>query len=150
MSIYDALETRLKQASIDRDTEVVDLLKLIKSQILLEVKTSQLDQPTDDLVLLSIRRQIKKIKESIESYQSNSDDKRLNQAQLDLKLLESFIPQQLDSDQLELKIDEFLKTTDIDLEFKNFKKLLEAIYDQLKPQAVQSDIAQILKVKISK
>ena len=74
MSLFAQLEERLKRALLDRDTETVDVLKLVKSAVVLQAKEQRLASPSDELSQAAIYKQIKAYQEVIDLYSDQNQE----------------------------------------------------------------------------
>ena len=64
MSLFAKLEAELKTALLARDMVAVDVLKMIKSPVLLQAKEQNLTEPTDEICQTAIYKTNSKLSRS--------------------------------------------------------------------------------------
>ena len=148
MSIFQAIETKIKQALLKRDVDQVAILKLLKSSVLLDSKQQNLDLPTDDICLQNIHYQIKKYQQALVIYTKEKQADQIAIKQAEIELLQSLLPPQLDDQQLEKFLDEFLASSSLAPNKANFKQLLEAASTSLSQQVTKGRIAVSLQRRL--
>ena len=149
MSFFAQLEGRLKRALLDRDTETTDVLKLIKSSVLLQAKESGLELPSDEMCQAAVYRQIKAYEETAGLYRQRGEQSSAEQQERELRILQSLLPAQLGQSDLESVVEEIIGQSGLELEMGNFKALLEAIVERVGLAASRGQIAQVLRERIT-
>ncbi|MYB39973.1 hypothetical protein F4X86_01590 [Candidatus Saccharibacteria bacterium] len=148
MSLFAQLEDELKRALLARDTEKVEVFKLVKSAILLQAKEQGLQSPPPELCQAAIYKQIKAYQEIIDLYRSQNQAEAAAGKEQEMKLLQDLLPAQLGQSELEAVIDQVVDQADLELTMGNFKTLLDLIEERVGLAASKSQIAQSLKRKI--
>lgn len=148
MFLYSQLEEKLKQALLSRDLKTVEVLKLIKSPILLKAKELNQAAPSDEICQNLIHKQIKIYQEAIDLYKNQNQLEVIAQKEQEIKILKDLLPPQLNQLELENLIDEIVAESGLNLELRNFKALIELIEEKVALRANRSQIAQILKKKV--
>ncbi|MCY3804549.1 MAG: GatB/YqeY domain-containing protein [Candidatus Saccharibacteria bacterium] len=149
MSVFAQLEMELKQALLDRQAATVEVLKLLKSDILLAVKQTNQTRPTDKLCRDFIYKHLKNYQEALVFYKQNGHISKAEAKQLDIEILNRLLPPQLTDTEIENVVNNYLNKTNHEIIMSNFKILLEELMIETDGQASQSQIAQKLKVKLS-
>ena len=147
MSLFDELEANLKKALLSRDLLTVEVLKLLKSEILLQAKAQQ-TEISDELCRRSLDKKIKNYREAAQLYERENQSDRAKQKEDEIAVLQRLLPPQLEPAALKEAINQILGRTDLALERSNFKALLELIEPQLGHQTSRSQIAAVLQEKI--
>lgn len=147
MSLFDELEANLKKALLSRDLLTVEVLKLLKSEILLQAKAQQ-TEISDELCRRCLDKKIKSYEEAAQLYRRENQAGRAQQKEDEIEVLKRLLPPQLEPAALKEAIDQILSRTDLALERSNFKALLELIEPQLGHQTSRAQIAAVLQEKI--
>lgn len=102
--LYDKIVADMKEAMKNKDKESLSTIRLLKSAIDLEAKNKGEDI-TDDLITLVVSRQIKTHKSSIEEFKNASRDDLVSNLEREIKLLESYLPEQLTEEEVNAEIE---------------------------------------------
>ena len=148
MSLFAQLEDELKRALLARDTDKVEVFKLVKSAVLLQAKEQGLEPPSDELCQAAIYKQIKAYQEIIDLYRSRDQAEVAAGKEQEMKLLQDLLPAQLGQSELEAVVDQVVDQAGLELTMGNFKTLLDLVEEQVGLAASKSQIAQSLKRKI--
>lgn len=106
--MIEKIQADLKSAMLARDTQTVSTLKLVKSA--LQNKRIEVGQDLDDKEIMAVlRSEAKKRKESIEMYKSADKTDLAEKEEAELKIIESYLPQQMTDEEL-VKLVEEVKT----------------------------------------
>lgn len=139
MALIDEVNERANLALKAGDNQVFTACNGLKSVLLLAIKENA---DVDQLSIL--RSRIKQQKETIEYV---SDPVRLDKEVLELKLLESFLPQQMSDTQLEQIVDEVMGQDSYDV--KDMGRLITLVSDKTGEMADRSRIAAVVKKRLS-
>ena len=148
MSLFAQLEERLKRALLDRDTETVDVLKLVKSAVVLQAKERGLPSPTDELCQAAIYKQLKAYQEVVDLYRGQNQTQMVAEKEREMQILQNLLPAQLGQSELEAVINQVVDQAGLELTMGNFKTLLDMVEDRVGLAASKSQVAQLLKRKI--
>ncbi len=148
MSLFSRLEEELKRTLIARDMVATDTLKLIKSIVLLEAKAANLPVATDEMLQVTIYKQIKKYREAAELYNNQSQTEAARLKEEEIAILEALLPAQLGQDELIICIDRILRGAQLDLKISNFKFFLDQVIAEVGMAASRGDIARLLKARL--
>jgi uncharacterized protein YqeY len=110
MTLREQLSADLKQAMKDRDAELRDTIRFILSA----VKNAEIDKrapltPEEDLAVL--RYQAKQRQDSIEQFRKGGRDDLADREATQLAILERYLPQQMDDDELDALVKEGIAET---------------------------------------
>lgn len=148
MSLFAELEAVLKKALLNRDLPTVEVLKLLKSEILLQAKAQQ-TEVSDEISRRCLDKKIKNYQEAAQLYKEQNQIDRARQKEDEIGILKQLLPPQLEPAALEEAIDRILGQTELVLERSNFKSLLELIESQLGHQTSRAQIAGVLQQRIN-
>lgn len=101
MELKDQVMADIKSAMKDKDMQKVNALRLLQSAIKnreIELRPNPIN---GEEVMLVVRRLVKQRKESIEQYAAANRQDLVDQEAAELKILEVYLPKQLDKTQIE-------------------------------------------------
>ena len=148
MPLFAYLEEELKRVLLARDVLAVEVIKLVKSAVLLQAKSAGLQMPDDASVQAALGKQIKNCREAAELYRSQGQQEVASQKMREIEVLEGLLPAQLSQDELEELIEKILREAQLDLRMSNFKPLLERAVAKAGLRAGRADLARILKERL--
>lgn len=148
MSLLESLRKDMFEASKVKDTHKVDILKMamasVKNQ---EVEVGK--SLSDEEVLAILRKESKKVSDSIEQFKIMGRDDLLGKEQYQLEILESYLPQLMLKDDVEKfvreKISEFGTVTENDM-----GKVMGAVMNELKGKADGRLVKDVVQGILSK
>ena len=147
MSLYLKLTTQLKESLLAREVLTTEVLRLLKSYILVEAKKADLvaEEISDDLVLKCLRRQIKGYEEACQLYLEHHREADLKQKQAELVVLRSLLPNQLSEDDLKTVIEKVIEEESLKPQPENFGVIIKSVLKRVGAQTDSRQIAQVLK-----
>lgn len=94
MSVKDQIEAKLREARLARDEATKNVIGMLKSKVLLELKSGSGTEENDALWLDTIRSYAKQLKKTIAEYEKLGDrgQQLLGEAKFELAFCEGFIP----------------------------------------------------------
>lgn len=106
MSLQEKINDNIKIAMKNKDAETLSILRMINSAIKNEQikKTKELN---DEEIINVISKQAKQRTDAIEQYKNAKRDDLVQKEEKELKILQSYLPQQMDEKQL----DDIIKQT---------------------------------------
>ncbi len=108
MSLLTTLQSDMKQAMKVGEAVVRDALRLI----LANLKNTAIDsgkditELTDEEIIVVLRREIKRRKESISAFQEGGRDDLIQQEKSELEIFEKYVPEQMPSDDIDVIVQE--------------------------------------------
>lgn len=107
MSIRERVQEDMKTAMKTKDKPRLDCLRMVKAALL--NKEKEKGQPvTDEEALAVLRSEVRKRRESAEVYREHGQDQRATEADAEVDVIESFLPEQLSPEQVEEKVRAYL------------------------------------------
>lgn len=150
-NLKDRASKELVQAQKDKDEMKMSTLRLFLSAVNnreIEKKGRKEDANlTDDDLSEILRREIKKRKESIEIYLKGSRPELAAKEEKELKILEDYLPPQLDPAVVEKIVQEAINTVK-PAGLKDFGKVMDEAMKKLKGVADAGLITKIIKERI--
>lgn len=146
--MLESLRKDMFEASKVKDTHKVDILKMamasVKNQ---EVEVGK--SLSDEEIIAVLRKESKKVSDSIEQFKIMGRDDLLGKEQYQLEILESYLPQLMSKDDVEEfvkeKISEFGTVTENDM-----GKVMGAVMNELKGKADGRLVKDVVQGILSK
>lgn len=145
MTLLETLDHAYLEAARAKDAQTVSTLRLIKSSIKNELINAKKETLPDDEVIKILRSEIKKRKDSIESYTQASRPELAEHEQREIELIERYLPAQLSEEQVRQKIAEVLATIS---DTSNFGKTMGVVMQALKGQADGALVKRVLEEQL--
>ncbi len=102
MSLKSKIETEIKQAMLNKDKDRLRALRSIKSSIMLaETEKGGQGDLSEDQELKLLTKAAKQRKDSISVYNEQSREDLAEVEKIELQVIESFLPKQLEADELQ-------------------------------------------------
>lgn len=148
MSLLESLRKDMFEASKVKDTHKVDILKMAMAS----VKNQEIEvgkSLSDEEIIAVLRKESKKVSDSIEQFKIMGRDDLLGKEQYQLEILESYLPQLMSKDDVEKfvreKISEFGTVTENDM-----GKVMGAVMNELKGKADGRLVKDVVQGILSK
>jgi uncharacterized protein YqeY len=147
VSLIGRLEDELKQATLARETERRDALRLILNS--LRSAEKELQRPLkDEEELQVLQRERKRRQEASEAFRAGEREDQAQKEERELAVLEEFMPTPLSDDELEEIIDDVIAevgaTSDRDL-----GRVMADVMPQVAGRAEGSQVSQIVREKLA-
>jgi uncharacterized protein len=147
VSLIGRLEDELKQATLGRDAERRDALRLILNS--LRSAEKELQRPLkDEEELQVLQRERKRRQEASEAFRAGDREDQAQKEERELAVLEEFMPTPLSDDELEEIIDDVIAevgaTSDRDL-----GRVMADVMPQVAGRAEGSQVSQIVREKLA-
>tara|TARA_B100000925_G_scaffold273319_1_gene237961 strand:- start:356 stop:814 length:459 start_codon:yes stop_codon:yes gene_type:complete len=108
MKLIDKINSKIKESIKQKDSVKLDTLRSIKSAILIEEKSSKLNELSDGDEIKILNRLYKQRKESYDIYKSKNREDLANIENLQASIIQEFLPKQLTSEEVEKIIDNII------------------------------------------
>lgn len=98
MTVREQIEAKLRQARLSRDEPTKNVIGMLKSKVLLELKSGSGAEETDALWLATIASYVKQLKKTIAEFEKIGDraKEQLDESRFELGFCEQFLPKKLD------------------------------------------------------
>lgn len=150
MSLKDQISEEIKAAMKAKDKVRLETVRSIKKVILeREVAAREKGQQslTADEEISILTQQAKQRRDSIEQYRSGGREELANQEELELAIIESFLPKQLSDEELQAAIDDIMATVGASSP-KDMGKVMGVAMKQLKGKADGRKVQTLVKAKL--
>lgn len=151
MTIKERIQGDIKAAMLSGDKQTAQVLQGLKSAILYaEVESGQREEGlTEDAVQVVLTKELKKRQESIDLYRQGGNDNQAAAEQREKEIIESYLPKQLDTEELTALVDATIAKIDAPISIKDMGKIITQVKQQTGATADGAVIAQLVKERIS-
>lgn len=143
MNLEARINEELKNAMKSQDKVRIDALRSIRSAIIEFNKSGIGHAMTEEEEIKLLNSLAKKRKEAIEMYEKGNRPDLLEKEQAELKVIQEFLPQQLDENQIESELKNII--TEMNATQKDFGKVMGAAMKKFAGRADGAVVQSILK-----
>src|SRR5215469_5962357 len=143
------LKEELKQAMLARDTEKTSTLRMVISALsYYEIEKGGAGyEATDEDVETVLQKQAKQRRDSIEQFKAGGRDELAEKETQELKLIESYLPQQMSEEEVKKLVDEAVASTGATSQ-SDMGKVMGALMPKVKGKADGSLVSRFVKEKL--
>jgi hypothetical protein len=147
MSLIGRLEEELREATLARNAERRDTLRLILNS--LRGAEKELQRPLNDQEELQVlQRERKRRQEAAEAFRDGSREERAVKEEAELAVLEEFMPSQLADEDLEEIIDDVIAEVGA-TNVRDLGRVMADVMPQVAGRAEGSRVTQIVREKLA-
>jgi uncharacterized protein YqeY len=147
MSLIARLEGDLKEATLARDADRRDALRLILSS--LRSAEKELQRPlSDEEELQVLQRERKRRAEAAEAFRGGGREEQADAEERELAVLEEFMPEPLSEDDLEEIVDDAIAENGA-TSMRDFGRVMADVMPQVSGRADGSVVSQLVKEKLA-
>jgi uncharacterized protein len=147
MSLIARLESDLKEATLARDADRRDALRLILSS--LRSAEKELQRPlSDEEELQVLQRERKRRVEAAEAFRGAGREEQADAEERELAVLEEFMPEPLSEDDLEEIVDDAIAENGA-TSMRDFGRVMADVMPQVSGRADGSVVSQLVKEKLA-
>ena len=146
--MYEKIKSEIVNAMKEKDTLKLQTLRGIKGDADMEHINKKVEI-NDELMINVLSRGIKTRKESILEFEKGNRTDLIEKTNEEITLLQSFLPKQLDSDDLNKIIDEVFKNVNPQSE-KDMGSIMKEVTPLVKGKADMKEVSNIIKEKLKK
>ena len=147
MSLRSQILNDLKEAIKNKDKETLSVVRMIKGAIQLE-EIDKKRELNDDEVISVVSKQIKQRKDANVEFEKGDRQDLIDENNNEISILNRYMPEQLDSDEVEKIIDEKIKELNIE-SIKEMGILMKNLTPILKGKTDMSMVSAIIKDKLN-
>jgi uncharacterized protein len=147
MSLTDTLRKDMFQATKEGQKEKSDILKMA----LASVKNAQIEveeEFKDADIEKILRKEVKKIKDSIDQFTKMGREDLLKKEELQLEVLESYLPELLDEDEVRKVVEEKISQTGAE-SMRDMGKVMGAVMKELEGKTDGNTVKNIVQELLS-
>lgn len=144
--MLDKIQTDLKNAQLARDEIKVSTLRMLMS----EIKNAQIQKMaelSDQDILAVIKREAKKRKEAALGFRSGNREESALKEESELKILENYLPVQMNNEELTKIVDETITEMDA-VSMSDMGKVMGAVMGKVQGQADGGTVSALVKEKL--
>jgi uncharacterized protein YqeY len=147
VSLIVELEAGVKEATLARDTERRDALRLLLSS--LRSAEKELQRPlSDEEELQVLQRERKRRIEAAEAFKSGGRAEQAASEERELAILREFMPEPLTEDELEEIVDDAIAENGA-TSMRDFGRVMADVMPQVSGRADGSEVSQLVKEKLA-
>lgn len=146
MSLREQILNDIKESMKNKDKETLSVVRMVKGAIQLE-EINKKRELNDDEVVAIISKQIKQRKDANIEFEKGNRQDLIDKNNSEISILNRYMPEQLDSSEVEKIIDEKIKELGVTSQ-KEMGKLMGALMPLLKGKTDMSMVSAIIKDKL--
>jgi len=148
MSLYEKIQQDLKKALKEKEAIKLSTLRFLLSAIRnREIELKKRGKLTDKEIIGVIRQQVKQHQESIEAYQAGKREDLVSKEEEEMKILNTYLPQELSPEELEKIINQTIKDVKASGP-ADFGKVMGQVIKKAKGRAEGKVVAELVKEKL--
>ena len=151
MSIREEITNQLKDAMINKNTNLVNTLRLIKASIKdkdIIAKGNGKGEITDQEIISVLQTMIKQRKASIDMYLSGNREDLVKKEESEIEIISNFLPEQLSSQEIETIINELIISSGAS-SIKNMGDVIKLIKEKYEGRIDLGVASKLIKEKLS-
>ena len=151
MSIREEITNQLKDAMINKNTNLVNTLRLIKASIKdkdIIAKGNGKGDVTDQEIISILQTMIKQRKASIDMYLSGNREDLVKKEENEIEIISNFLPEQLSSQEIETIINELIISSGAS-SIKNIGDVIKLIKEKYEGRIDFGVASKLIKEKLS-
>jgi len=147
VSLIEEIEGELKDAMLARDSERRDALRLILNA--LKSSQKELQRPlSEEEELQVLQRERKRRVEAAEAFRSGGRDEQAEREELELEILEEFMPEPLSDDEIDEIVDDVIAEVGA-TSMADLGRVMADVMPQIAGRADGSQVSQIVREKLA-
>lgn len=148
MALIDKLNQDIKEAMKSGDKNTLKVVRMIKSSLDNE-KIKLGKDVTEDDELSVLNREMKQRKESLDEFAKAKRDDLVNDVSSEIDVLKSYLPEQLDNDQVKKIVNETISEVKAGSS-KDIGKVMSALTPKIKGKADGKTVSDLVKEMLGK
>ena len=145
--MYDKIKNDIVFALKEKDTLKLQTLRGVKGEVDLEHINKKVEI-NDDLLISVISHQIKTRRESISEFEKGNRDDLISKTNEEIKLLETYLPKQLDDNEINAILDEAFNKVN-PTSNKDMGLIMREVTPKLKGRADMSKVSSLIKERLA-
>jgi len=147
MTLISELEDEIKDALRERDTERLDTLRLVLAE--LRAAEKELLRPLDESEELQVlQRERKRRLEAAEAFRAADREEQAEKEERELDVIEEFMPDPIDEDELEEIIDDAIAETGA-TSLRDLGRVMADVMPQVAGRADGSTVSRLVREKLA-
>lgn len=142
--LKDKISKDLATAMKSKDEKLTMALRNIRTKVIEAEKRQVGTEVTDQDIISILSKLAKERKQSIEAYQKANRNDLVENESMELKVIESYLPQQMSIDEITQKVLEIIKENNFST-IKDMGKVIKAFNEKYSGQADGKTVSDIVK-----
>ena len=127
--MLERIDLDLKSALKSGDKFTLSVLRMLKSEFIVESRKGAFHELTDEEVLKVIKKQVKTRKDSIEEYKKYNKLETVKELEHEVEVLNKYLPQEMSEEEI--------------------NKIIDLVFEEVKPTSMK-DMGNLMKIISSK
>ena len=127
--MLEQIDLDLKNALKSGDKFTLSVLRMLKSEFIVESRKGAFHELTDEEVLKVIKKQVKTRKDSIEEYKKYNKLETVKELEHEVEVLNKYLPQEMSEEEI--------------------NKIIDLVFEEVKPTSMK-DMGNLMKIISSK
>ena len=147
MALKEKITVDMQDAMRSKDSEKLNAIRLLQSSI----KQKEVDDRVeidDTMILNIIEKMLKQRRDSIEAFKKANRNDLVAKEEFEVKLLQTYMPEPLSSDDVEKEIDSAIKAKDAK-SMKDMGAVMSAVKLKVSGRANMAEVSQKIKEKLT-
>ena len=147
MALKEKITVDMQDAMRSKDSEKLNAIRLLQSSI----KQKEVDDRVeidDTMILNIIEKMLKQRRDSIEAFKKANRDDLVVKEEFEVKLLQTYMPEPLSSEDVEKEIDSAIKAADAK-SMKDMGAVMSAVKLKVSGRANMAEVSQKIKEKLT-
>ena len=147
MALKEKITVDMQDAMRSKDSEKLNAIRLLQSSI----KQKEVDDRVeidDTMILNIIEKMLKQRRDSIEAFKKANRDDLVAKEEFEVKLLQTYMPEPLSSEDVEKEIDSAIKALDAK-SMKDMGTVMNAVKLKVSGRANMAEVSQKIKEKLT-
>ena len=147
MALKEKITVDMQDAMRSKDSEKLNAIRLLQSSI----KQKEVDDRVeidDKMILNIIEKMLKQRRDSIEAFKKANRNDLVAKEEFEVKLLQTYMPEPLSSEDVEKEIDSAIKAADAK-SMKDMGAVMSAVKLKVSGRANMAEVSQKIKEKLT-
>ena len=147
MALKEKITVDMQDAMRSKDSEKLNAIRLLQSSI----KQKEVDDRVeidDTMILNIIEKMLKQRRDSIEAFKKANRNDLVAKEEFEVKLLQTYMPEPLSSEDVEKEIDSAIKASDAK-SMKDMGAVMSAVKLKVSGRANMAEVSQKIKEKLT-
>jgi uncharacterized protein len=147
MALKEKITVDMQDAMRSKDSEKLNAIRLLQSSI----KQKEVDDRVeidDTMILNIIEKMLKQRRDSIEAFKNANRNDLVAKEEFEVKLLQTYMPEPLSSEDVEKEIDSAIKAADAK-SMKDMGTVMSAVKLKVSGRANMAEVSQKIKEKLT-
>ena len=147
MALKEKITVDMQDAMRSKDSEKLNAIRLLQSSI----KQKEVDDRVeidDTMILNIIEKMLKQRRDSIEAFKKANRNDLVVKEEFEVKLLQTYMPEPLSSEDVEKEIDSAIKAADAN-SMKDMGTVMSAVKLKVSGRANMAEVSQKIKEKLT-